>query len=239
MHRLWELCPAPPGAAARAVVDVVFDSRPEAVGHALTEGLVAGLNLEDLLQVVTQRITVAAIDARAGECFMLHAACLADPGTARAAAFVAAGGTGKTTLVRTLGAGRWYLTDETTVVLDDGTVEPYPKPLSLRRAPDSLSKNETPPTTVGLRAPTADVHLAALCLLDRDDAHEGEPVLSRLDTLDAVVALVPQSSHLPRMRRPLQRLAALCEAVGGVHRVTYRDAATVAGVVDELIGAAR
>lgn len=235
LARLWELCPVRPGAQPRATVQVVFDSRPDVVQLAHAAGMVARADLEDLLQVVTQSVTVAAIDARAGECLMLHAACLADPVTGHAAAFVAAGGTGKTTLVRTIGPGRWYVTDETTVVLDDRTVVPYPKPLSIRRTPDSLHKNETAPMSLGLRAPTRPVRLAGLCLLERDDHHEGQPVLELLGTLDAVVSLVPHSSHLPRMSRPLQRLAALCEAVGGVHRVTYRDAETLAGVVDELL----
>jgi hypothetical protein len=167
---------------------------------------------------------------------MLHAACLASPATGRAASFVAAGGTGKTTLVRTLGPGRWYVTDETTVVLDDGAVVPYPKPLSLRRAPDSLYKNEVQPSSLGLRPPQGPITLGALCLLDRSDTHRGAPRVEPLSTLDALVLLVPQTSHLPELSRPLQRLAALSESVGGVHRVTYREAASLAGVVDELTG---
>jgi sarcosine oxidase gamma subunit len=233
---LWEFCAAPVGAIGEVAVEVAFDSAPHVWAQADTDGAVSRPELEDLLQVLTQRITLSAIDARAGECFMLHAACVADPLTGAAAAFVAPGGTGKTTLVSTLGPGRWYVTDETTVVLDDLTVVPYPKPLSIRRTPDSLFKNETPPSRVGLTAPAARVHLAALCLLDRDPHHQGEPTVETLPTLDALVALVPQTSHLPEMARPLQRLAALCESLGGVHRITYRESADVAGLVDELVG---
>ena len=58
------------------------------------------------MQVLTQRIMLSAIGARAGECLMLHAACIANPVTGAAAAFVAPGGTGETTLVSTLGPGR-------------------------------------------------------------------------------------------------------------------------------------
>lgn len=235
---LWEFCPAPPGATGEVRVEVVFDSDPQAWVLAEAQGAVSRLDLEDLLQVLTQRITLSAIDARAGECLMLHAACIADPRTGDAAAFVARGGTGKTTLARTLGRDRWYVTDETTVVLEDGTVMPYPKPLSIRRAPGSLLKDETPPSAVGLVAPTGRVQLAALCLLERDPGHRGEPTVETLPTLDALVALVAQTSHLPEMARPLQRLAALCESLGGVHRITYRESADVAGLVDELIGVA-
>jgi sarcosine oxidase gamma subunit len=239
LPRLWEFCAAPLGATGEVTAEVVFDSSPHAWARADQEGAVSRPELEDLLQVLTQRITVSAIDARAGECLMLHAACVADPLTGAAAAFVAPGGTGKTTLVSTVGPGRWYVTDETTVVLDDRTVVPYPKPLSVRRAPDSLFKNETPPSTVGLAPPDARVHLAALCLLDRDPHHQGEPTVETLPTLDALVALVPQTSHLPEMARPLQRLAALCESLGGVHRITYRESADVAGVLDQLVGGTR
>jgi hypothetical protein len=235
---LWELCEPDLDAVAVTTVEAVFDSDPSVCGAAADSGLLTRHRLDDLLQVLTQRITLAAIDARAGDALMLHAACLADPATGRAAAFVAPGGTGKTTLVRTLGPGRWYVTDETTVVLDDRTVVPYPKPLSLRRTPESLYKDETPPTELGLTGATGQVRLAALCLLDRDDTHAGPPRVTPLGTLDALVALVPQTSHLPEMGRPLQRLAALCESLGGVHRVTYRESAELADVVDGWIGGA-
>ena len=236
LPRLWEFCAAPGGATGEVTAEVVFDSDPRAWAQAEADGAVSRPDLEDLLQVLTQRITLSAIDARAGECLMLHAACIADPVTGAAAAFVAPGGTGKTTLVSTLGPGRWYVTDETTVVLDDRTVVPYPKPLSVRRTPDSLFKNETPPSAVGLTAPGDRVHLNALCLLDRDPHHQGAPTVETLPTLDALVALVPQTSHLPEMARPLQRLAALCESLGGVHRIAYRESADVAGLLDELMG---
>ena len=236
LARLWEFCAAPAGATGEVTAHVVFDSAPHAWAAADADGVVSRAEIEDLLQVLTQRITLSAIDARAGECLMLHAACIADPLTGAAAAFVAPGGTGKTTLVSTLGPGRWYVTDETTVVLDDRTVVPYPKPLSVRRRPDSLFKDETPPSSVGLVAPGARVHLAALCLLARDPRHEGEPTVETLPTLDALVALVPQTSYLPEMARPLQRLAALCESLGGVHRITYRESADVAGLLDEMVG---
>jgi hypothetical protein len=246
MHRLWELCGADRAglgalagreaeAGPRTEVSAVFDSRPEVLEQALAAGEAARADLDDLLQLLTQRITLSAIDASAGAYLMLHAACLADPHTGTAVAFVAPGGTGKTTLVRTLGPGRWYVTDETTVVLEDRTVVPYPKPLSVRRAPDSLFKNETPPSRVGLAPPAGPVRLGALCILDRDDEHEGSPAITTLATLDAVMTLVPQCSHLPEMPQPLQRLAALCESVGGVHQVTYRESADLAGWLDELV----
>ena len=220
---LWECCRTPVGTPAEVRVDVLSDS---------------SLELDDLLQVVTQRITETAVDARAGQCLMLHAACLADPTSGAAVAFVAPGGTGKTTLVRTLGPGRWYVTDETTVVLDDGTVLPYPKPLSLRRQPGSLFKDETAPGSLGLVPAAGRLHLAGLCLLARDDDHDGPPVVETLPTLDGLVSLVPQTSHLPDQPRPLRRLAELSESLGGVRRIHYRESADLKGIWDDLLAAA-
>jgi hypothetical protein len=239
VRALWEFCVPAEGAPCAATVHVVFDTDPEVRARAQAQGAVSRERLDDLLQVLTQRITLTAIDAQAGQHFMLHAACLAEPSTGAAAAFVAPGGAGKTTLVRTLGRGRWYVTDETTVVRDDRTVLPYPKPLSVRRAPASPFKDETAPSALGLSAPRGPLRLEALCLLERDEHHVGAPRVDTLSTLDALVALVPQTSHLPELARPLQRLAALCESVGGVHRVTYQEAADVAGVLDELLGRSR
>lgn len=232
---VWELCSPSRSRTAEATVLACFDEDPTVREAAVRTGRVTSERLDDLLQLVTQQVTFAAITARAGTHLMLHGACLADPRTGVAAAFVAAGGTGKTTFVRTHGPGRWYVTDETTVIRADGVVLPYPKPLSVRRAPDSALKDEIAPGALGLRAPEGPVRLGALCLLDRDDNHAGPPQVDLLGTLDAIVALVPQSSHLPEMARPLQRLAALCESVGGVHRVTYREAAEVADVVAGLV----
>ena len=174
LPRLWEFCAAPVGATGEVTAEVVFDSDPHAWAAADADGAVSRPDLEDLLQVLTQRITLSAIDARAGECLMLHAACIADPrdrcrrgvrGSRRHRQddpgqhrWVPVAGTSPT-------RPRWCS--------DDRTVVPYPKPLSVRRTPDSLFKNETPPSAVGLAAPGARVHLAALCLLERDPTARG------------------------------------------------------------------
>lgn len=251
LPELWEHCRAAHDAVPETHVPVHFDGRGDTTGAAdgdqagargpvrhRTEP-VAAAELEDLLQLLTQRVTVAAIDALAGRHLMLHAACLADPGSGRAAVFVAPGGTGKTTLVRTLGPGRWYVTDETAVIRADGSIEPYPKPLSVRRAPGSLFKDETAPSAAGLQAPTGPVRAAALAVLRRDDAHVGGPAVTTLGTLDAVVELTHHASHLPSLDRPLQRVAALVESLGGVHLVTYRESADLAELVDGWLAVPR
>lgn len=242
---LWECCAVEPDAPVDVVVPVHFDG-PDGPGgphpadgpHEPT-GPVTAADLEDLLQLLTQRVTVAAIDALAGHHLMLHAACLADPGTGRAAVFVAAGGTGKTTLVRVLGPDRWYVTDETAVIRVDGSIEPYPKPLSVRRAPGSPWKDETPPSWAGLEPPAAPVHAAALAVLRRDDDHDGAPSVTTLGTLDAIVEVTHHASHLPSLDRPLQRLASLVESLGGVHLVTYRESADLAELVDGWLAVPR
>jgi hypothetical protein len=223
LRDLWHLCPAHPTAPVTAVVEVDV---PDAVPA------------EDLLQVVTVRVTDAAVDAGAGSLLMLHAACLADPATGTAVAFAAAGGTGKTTLVRELGPWHRYVTDETTAVGVDGLVRPYAKPLSLRRTPHGELKSETAPGAVGLRAPDGPVRLGAVCLLDRRDDFRGAPGLWTPGTLDAVAALVPHTSHLVELERPLQRLAHLVESTGGLRVITYRDAADLAPLVGDLLAEA-
>ena len=259
LPELWAHCRADDEAEPETVVPVHFDGRDDAPAGE-TDGDAAGTgddtsvargpvrrrtepvtapDLEDLLQLLTQRITVAAIDALEGRHLMLHAACLADPTTGRAAVLVAPGGTGKTTLVRTLGPGRWYVTDETAVIRSDGSIEPYPKPLSVRRAPGSLFKDETAPSAAGLEPPAGPVRAAALAVLHRHDAHVGAPVVTTLGTLDAVVELTHHASHLPSLDRPLQRVAALVESLGGVHSVTYRESADLAELVDGWLAVPR
>lgn len=219
---LWHLCPADPASPVVGTVEVELDRADD-------------LDLDDLMQVVTVRVTEAGVDAAAGSLLMLHAGCLADARTGTAIAFVASGGTGKTTLVRTLGPGRRYVTDEVTAIRDDGQVVPYPKPLSLRRAPGGELKTETAPGDLGLRAPDGPVHLGAVCLLDRRGDHRGAPTTWSPGTLDAVVALVPHTSHLVDLDGPLQRVAAVLEAGGGLRVVAYREAASLEPVVATLL----
>ena len=163
---------------------------------------------------------------------MLHAAGIQDPATGAVVALVGPGGTGKTTLIRTLCPGRGYITDETVAITDDNTVLPYPKPLSVRREPSSPWKDETDPLHFGALAPSQPATLAGIVILDRRDGYAGPPAVEPIVTLDAIAALTPETSHLPEMEKPLQRMAALCDSVGGVMRVTYGEAADLAPLLD-------
>ena len=76
-----------------------------AIRDDLDKGVVEGSSLPDLMQMLTQAVTRAAIDAQAGRLVMLHAAGIQHPTTGAMVALVGPGGTGKTTLIRTLCPG--------------------------------------------------------------------------------------------------------------------------------------
>ncbi|AXH96511.1 hypothetical protein [Ornithinimicrobium avium] len=188
------------------------------------ENTVHDQDLPRLLQRLTQSITHAVITARTGELLMLHAAGLADPGTGATAAFVAPGNTGKTTLCRTLGPTRAYVTDETVGVRRDGTIAPYLKPLSTRRDDWAGTKDEQAPGEAGLSAPRVAPWLAGVVLLRREPDHPGPPRAAELDVLDAVLELTPESSGFMRTDGPLRWLADVLHRTGGARSVVYAEA---------------
>lgn len=236
IQRVWHLCAAPDRETAPdAVIHAVHDTASSTTND-LANGLVENSSLPDLLQMLTQAVTRAAIDAQAGRLVMLHAAGLQDPSTGAVVALVGPGGTGKTTLVRTLGPGRGYITDETVAITDDHSVLPYPKPLSVRRRPHGPWKDETDPLHCGAMAPVRPATLVAIVVLNRQDTYAGSPAVEAVPTLDAIAALTPETSHLPEMEKPLQRMAALCDSVGVV-RVTYGEAEDLESLLHGWLGA--
>ena len=242
IQRVWHLCTPPSGSPAggevpHAAVRLVHDEASQLVVD-LDGGHVEGASLPDLMQMLTQAVTRAAIDAQAGRLVMLHAAGIQDPVSGAVVALVAPGGTGKTTAVRTLGPGRGYITDETVAVTEDRTVLPYPKPLSVRRRPSSRWKDESDPLAFGALAPSRPATLVGIVMLDRSDAYAGAPAVEPVPTLDALADLTPHTSHLPDLEKPLQRLAALCDGVGGVVRVRYREAGQLDPLLRQWLGAA-
>lgn len=191
------------------------------------------------MAALTQVITLRLIEQQRGRLLMLHAAALGHPKTGRTVAFVAPGGTGKTTLVRTLGCRYGYITDET-VGVDPGTlaVLPYPKPLSIRREDSPEIKDEWSPDELGLLpAPHAPV-LAKMVLLRRV-AGLDELEIVELSLADAIMGIVPETSSLPLLPRPLHLLANVIERTGGVVLARYGDATQLEPwVVDQLGDAA-
>ena len=235
--------------SAFGVVVPILVSSPalrEAVMDAWRDALVEGppstepveVNEPDValaLHHLSPAVTGRAIDARAGQLVMLHAAALADPDTGRTAVLVAASGTGKTTASRTLGRRFVYLSDETAAIDPHGVVLPYRKPLSIIES--GPLKTQVAPSSLGLRTTDRECRLAAVLVLDRDVDHQGAPLLSSMQTVDAIAAIAPQSSYLPSTPRPLHRLAELIHRVGGAHLVTYAEAADLEDVLAQLLGA--
>lgn len=237
--------------ALGAVVRIVLpsDASPELVARvtdpwrgALVESVSADRevvldatdNIEGMLEQLSVRVTLEALDHRRGDLIMFHAAGVAlDDG--RVLAFVGPSGRGKTTLSRELGKHFGYVSDETIGVDADLNVFPYRKPLSVVQ--DSGPKKQVGPVDAGLRdLPDAPLRLAALVLLDRD-GQAPAPELASVDLLDALEATVPQLSYLGDVESALCRLALLVERVGGIQRLRYSDASDVPPIVPGLVRA--
>lgn len=189
----------------------------------------AGQTLSDLSSAVTQ----AAIQARRGDLWLLHAAGLAAP-DGGVVALVGASGAGKTTATSVLATRLGYVSDETVGIEEDGRVRPYRKPLSVITAGRSF-KVQHRPTDLGLRTlPDAPLHIRRLVVLDR----AAEPTRARLVPLtpgEALVALAPQSSALTSMPRPLRTLTSLISRTGGVVRAEYAESRDLIELLDAVV----
>lgn len=194
---------------------------------------VEGADVRTVLHNLSPAVTLTALDARAGELVLMHAAALAHPHTGATAVLVAASGTGKTTASVLLGQELVYLSDETAGIDRFGHVARYRKPLSL--VGDDHLKAQVAPSACGLRLDHVDGRLAAVLHLERDLTHRGEPSVESVETVDALGLLAPQVSALARTERPLHRLAELLESVGGLKRVRYAEADTLLPLVRALL----
>ena len=223
VRQAWSRClDAPAGA--------LLDTEPVRAGLGASAGGQRTVSEPDpagRLQSLTQQVTHAKIRAQAGRVLMLHAGAVAHPDTGATVAFVAAGGTGKTTLTRRLGERFGYLTDETVAVDAAGAVLPYPKPLSIRRTPTDHRKGETSPDELGLQAAPAAPRLARLVLLARTDAHAADPWVEELGLADAITALCPETSSLSALPRPLHWLADALDRLPPVTRLHYKEVGDV------------
>ena len=243
--RAAELAGALRGAWARALTD--DDPGQTITAELLTAGdgasspsrfadHLARHDLDTLMERITQRVTLALIEQRAGELLMFHASALSDPATGRAVVLVAESHTGKTTLTSRLGAEFGYLTDETVAVDADGSILPYPKPLSLR-TPGTAERREVGADDLDLVPTPTAASVARIVWLERSDDHVGPPEAHELDLFDAIVRLVPQTSSLAALDRGLHRLCALIEATGPVLEIRYAEAETLRPLFRELMGA--
>lgn len=165
---------------------------------------------------------------------MFHAAGLA---RGRAvAALIGPSGTGKSTAARILCREDFdYVTDETVAVKPDGFVTPFPKPIAYLPA-EGGGKREVGPDELGLRTCNDQLELGGLVLMNRE-ADRLEPQVDPLDLLRGMVALIPHMSALPHLPAPLNALAQIVEACGGVFHVTYSEAHQLGEVVRSALSA--
>ena len=187
---------------------------------------------EALAQRITSEVTVGAMRGLRGGALMLHASAVAlDDG--RVIGFVGRSGRGKTTAAQALGSYYGYVTDETLAIRVDGSVIPYPKPLSIGSWPGV--KETEPASTLGLRgAPAESLRLAAIVLLDRRPDVE-QPFVEDVPIIEALSELVPQTSHFSALQHPLRTLLETIVATGGVRRVVYSEASSLPPLVDGLL----
>lgn len=218
----------PPDAVIRVVVGDADDAPPPVAGARV----VTAATLPTAAQELTTAATIEGIVALHGRALLLHAAGLAlDDGLV--VGFVGPSGRGKTTASRALAQTYGYVTDETLAVLPDLSVIAYPKPLSVIDGPPP--KRSLGPDQLGLQpAPEGGLRLAALALLDRRPdvaAARVEPV----GLSEAIGLIVPETSALVTMPRPLGGLVDVIRATGGVRRVVYSDAEQLAALVPHLL----
>lgn len=188
---------------------------------------------EGLAESITSELTLAAILEQAGKLTMLHACGVAAPDGA-VVALVAKSGTGKTTASASLGRKFSYVTDETVAIRDDGTVLPYPKPLSVKQAAGG-SKLQIGPDELGLLDAPERPRIGAIVLLNRIQDPPQVPSLAPVPLADAVLALIPETSSQHMMTDPLQSMCRLIESVGGVWQVTYTEAEDLSDVLAPLL----
>lgn len=177
-------------------------------------------------------VTRLAIEASIGRLLLFHAAGLADD-AGRVLMLVAPSGTGKTTAAAALARSGWgYVSDETVAISADLRVVPYPKPLAVLDGPGP--KVQRSPDDLGLRGCPESLRIHRVVLLERVRGSRVAPSLDRLALLDGLLELIPQTSSLAALERPLQRLCEVSDACGCVYRLTYSDIGDAEGLVAAL-----
>jgi hypothetical protein len=184
---------------------------------------------------LASRLTQAGIRRLRGRYVMLHACGVADD-TGQVLALVAGSGSGKTTAARHLArSGLGYVTDETVAVDATGEVLAYPKPLSVvDEAFAGGPKVQHGPDDLGLGKPPASLRLGRIVLIDRGPAHR-EARIEQVPLLDGLLEVIPQTSSLSRLDRPLQTVCSLIDLSGGLHRLSYTEIDDAADLLEGLL----
>lgn len=233
IRRVWSRCMTSPDGEPEVRIEVMSDPDEGARASARARRAIAFPDIESALHHLSSAATVGAIDLRRGTLLMLHAAALATP-EGDVVGFVAPSGTGKTTLARSLGAHLGYVTDET-LALAGTRVLAYPKPLSIVTDSRHGIKEQWGPDPLDLMPVGPRLRLARLVLLDRRPDGPEVPELSRMDHLEGLAELAAQVSYLPDLPRRLHSLSDVVDEVGGIFRLSYREAATVPAAMDQVM----
>jgi hypothetical protein len=217
---------------ADATVLVALGAPPSARAGGATK-VVAGRTVEEVAESLSAAVTLLGIAHLHGRAILLHAAAIALP-DGRVIGFIGPSGRGKTTASRALAQTFGYITDETLAILPDLSVIPYPKPLSILTG--QPPKQSIGPERLGmLPVPSVPLRLAALALLDRRP-HANASV-ETVELAEAILRIAPESSSLVSLPHPLGDLVDLIQATGGVRRVLYSDASSLAELVPQILAA--
>ena len=182
------------------------------------------------LEVLTRALTEINREAVGGlKLLAIHSGVVGGPGGA--VAFPAPSGAGKSTVTAAcLIAGFDYLSDEALILTDEGTVVPYPKPLSLSvksRRLLGLGNGSIPggeldevamtPAELGASIGRPDSELRHLVILERSS---GPPALVRQPASEAVTTLLRYSFNHYLRPEAAYRLACRIAGSSEVWRLT-------------------
>ena len=181
---------------------------------------------------LASRITREGIEGLAGRQVLLHACGLSlDDG--RVLVLVGPSGAGKSTASVALCRRSFgYVSDETVAIDSDFAVTPYPKPLLIRND-STVPKDVVGPDELGLRPHAENLSVTRLVLLRRDGTDLAQ--LSPVPLIDAILALVPESSALARLDDPLASVCRLIDRCGGVRTLHYSEIADAEPLLRHLM----
>lgn len=240
IDRAWERCLMPAGTSqptGMTSVRVVLDEDATLVAQARKDGAVAGVTELVVMDELTTRLVHEGLEQLVGDRWLLHACALADPTTGACVVLVAPSGTGKTTASRTLARTLGYVTDETAVIERDGSMVPFPKPLSLL-VDGTRPKQQVAPGDLDMLPSHPAPWLARVALLARDP-EATEVRAEHVPTVEALAFLAEQTSSLHLIERPLESVAAILNARGGLLRLVYAESADLAPLVAGWLAEAR